>query len=91
MNDTIPRRLESPAITAALVAVVGLVFACAGFVEGTKVRQCPTALEDGRRLVRQELRPTVCHYAPPPRGLEMYSSTELRRIANGRDRMERLK
>lgn len=84
------RKSENPVTLFLLAAVLMVVGAAGGFVEGAKVRNCPTKLADGRRLIYIRLADNVCAYERPlPRPLDLYSPTELRRIAAARERSER--
>lgn len=86
------RKSENPATLFLLAAVLVVVGAAGGFVEGAKVRACPPVLEDGRRLLYFRLTDSVCAYeAPRPRPMDLYSPAELRRLATARERNERIK
>jgi len=82
------RRAGGPVISVLYGAMFGVVCAAGGMQEGAKLRECPVQV-DGRRLQRIETNPRVCHYAPPPRGLEGVSTEELHRMYVMRRRMER--
>lgn len=85
-------RSESPAATTLLFGVVALCAGMAGFVEGNKLGTatitCPRVM-DSRPLIAYNLATKQCHYSPVPRPALELSPTELRRMANHRERMER--
>ena len=83
---------ENPAVFAVLLVLMAVVAFCAGLKEGVKLRECPAVLEDGRRLIYRRLADDACMYEySPRRPLDLYSPTELRRIAAARERSERIK
>lgn len=83
-------RSETPAATMLLSGMVALVAFTAGVVEGQKVSECPRIM-DSRPLIAYNLATRQCHYSPVPRPALDLSPAELRRMANHRARMEKIK
>lgn len=83
-------RSETPAATMLLSGMVALCAGAAGYVEGHKHSECPRVM-DSRPLIAYNLATRQCHYSPVPRPALDLSPAELRRMANHRARMEKIK
>lgn len=85
------RKSDHPLIAFVYVTAAFILGGTIGLHHGAKVRQCPARLADGRPLLGIVLSTNECKYSGVPRPAVELSSTELRRIAITRDRMEKVR
>lgn len=86
------RKRESPVISVLVWASVGAVVYFMGVHQGVELRECPLALEDGRKLIGRDLRGNreQCKYEAIRRPALELSAEELYRMYVARKRMERV-